>query len=138
MLDHPRTEDFLRRYQLLVFPILNPDGVDLGHWRHTAGGIDSNRDWAYYNQPEARQVADYVVQKARKNEAEVVLGMDFHSTYYDVYYTPDKESPPSVLPGFTDAWLRGIEAGIGDGFEVNEDPSPIGRPNLRRLVPHSV
>ncbi|MBB4079800.1 hypothetical protein GGR28_002427 [Lewinella aquimaris] len=128
IVDHPRVEEFLHRYQLLVFPILNPDGVDLGHWRHNAGGIDSNRDWAYYNQPEARQVADYVVRKAKKNEAQVILGMDFHSTYHDVYYTFDDDTPPSVLPGFTDAWLRGIEDRIGNGFRVNEEPRPLGPP----------
>ncbi|MCP9234883.1 M14 family metallopeptidase [Lewinella sp. JB7] len=128
IVDHPRIGEFLERYQLMIFPILNPDGVDMGHWRHTAGGIDSNRDWAYYHQPEARQVADYVVKKARQNEAQVILGMDFHSTWHDVYYTFDEDTPPSVLPEFKDAWLRGIEERIGDGFEVNESPGPVGRP----------
>ncbi|WP_420459274.1 M14 family metallopeptidase [Neolewinella sp.] len=128
IVEHPRVDEFLDRYQLMVFPLLNPDGVDLGHWRHTAGGIDSNRDWAYYRQPEARQVADYVVEKARQNETEVILGIDFHSTWNDVYYTFDAATPPSVLPGFKDAWLREIEQRIGGGFTVNEKPGPVGRP----------
>ncbi|CAH1001459.1 hypothetical protein LEM8419_02362 [Neolewinella maritima] len=128
LVEHPRIDEFLDRYQLMVFPLLNPDGVDLGHWRHTAGGIDSNRDWAYYEQPEARQVADYIVRKARRNEAEVLLGIDFHSTYHDVYYTFDDDTPPSVLPDFTEAWLRDIERRLGGGFRVNEKPGPVGRP----------
>ena len=128
LVEHPRLGEFLDRYQLMVFPLLNPDGVDLGHWRHTAGGIDANRDWAYYRQPEARQVADYVVKKARQNETEVILGIDFHSTYRDVYYTFDAATPPSVLHGFKDAWLRSIEERIGGGFRVNEKPGPVGRP----------
>ena len=128
LVDHPRIGELLDRYQLMIFPLLNPDGVDLGHWRHTAGGIDSNRDWAYYRQPEARQVADYVVDKARRNEAPVLLGIDFHSTYKDVYYTFDATTPPSVLPAFKDDWLRAIERELGGGFQVNESAEPLGRP----------
>ena len=128
MIAHPRIEEFLDRYQVMVFPLINPDGVDLGHWRHTAGGIDANRDWAYYRQPETRRVADYVVRKSRRNDAPVLLGMDFHSTYQDVYYTFNATLPPSVLPGFKDDWLRAIERKLGGGFAVNEEAEPLGRP----------
>ena len=71
------SNDFRKKYHLLVFPLMNPDGVDLGHWRHNTGGIDLNRDWAYYNQPEVRQVANYIVKTAKQNKAKVILGMDF-------------------------------------------------------------
>ncbi len=128
LLEHPRAEALLDRYQFLVFPILNPDGVDLGHWRHTAGGIDANRDWAYYRQPEVRQVADYIVHKMRLNETKVILGLDFHSAWHDDYHTLDSDTPPSVLPGFQDAWLRGIEERIGGGFRVHESAGTISRP----------
>lgn len=128
LLDHPRLDEFLSRYQLLLFPIINPDGVDLGHWRHTAGGIDANRDWAFYRQPETRTVADYVVRTVSKAGSRVVLGMDFHSTYRDVYYTLDSTVSPSLLPTFTAAWLKRIEDGLGNGFQVNDSPGPIGRP----------
>ena len=53
----PLTEKFKQKYQVLLFPMQNPDGVDLGHWRHNAGGIDLNRDWDRYNQPETKQMA---------------------------------------------------------------------------------
>ena len=129
LLDDPRLDEFLQRYQVIVYPLLNPDGVDRGHWRHTAGGIDSNRDWGYYRQPEANAVANDVVAFARKNRSPVVLGMDFHSTWKDVYYTHDSSvTPPSALPGFKDAWLAGIEREIGGGFRINEEAEPIGKP----------
>ena len=129
LLEHPRRDEFLAKYQLLVYPLLNPDGVDLGHWRHTAGGIDSNRDWARYRQPEARQVANGIVRMTRENKSRVVLGMDFHSTYKDVYYTHnDRVEPPTALPGFKDAWLAAIERGIGGGFRINEEAEAIGKP----------
>ena len=129
ILEHPQRDAFLSKYQLLVYPLLNPDGVDLGHWRHGAGGIDGNRDWAKYRQPEARQIANSIVGLMKENESKVVLGMDFHSTYRDVYYTHEDEvQPPSALPGFKDAWLKGIEAGIGGDFLINEDPGMVGKP----------
>jgi hypothetical protein len=30
----------------------NPDGVDKGHWRLNDGGVDLNRDWGPFTQPE--------------------------------------------------------------------------------------
>ena len=117
---------FRSRYRVLVFPLMNPDGVDLGHWRHNAGGIDLNRDWQYYHQPETRQVADYVVNETEKNKSQVILGLDFHSTYYDIYYTNTLDSV-SLLPHFTDQWLRKIEKAI-PGYEINERPSGVGKP----------
>jgi len=129
LLEHPRRDELLTKYQFLVYPLLNPDGVDLGHWRHTAGGIDSNRDWARYNQPEADQVANGIVAHVKATGSPVVLGMDFHSTWKDVYYThPDDMEPPTALPGFKDAWLAAIEAGIGGDFKINESPGVIGKP----------
>jgi hypothetical protein len=129
ILEHPQREEFLSKYQLLVYPLLNPDGVDMGHWRHGAGGIDGNRDWAKYRQPEARQIANSVVSLMKENESRVVLGMDFHSTYRDVYYTlKDEVQPPTALPGFKEAWLQAIEDAIGGDFLINEDPGMIGKP----------
>ena len=129
ILDHPYRDEFLEQYQLLVYPLLNPDGVDLGHWRHTAGGIDSNRDWAFYRQPEARQIAEDVIARTRKAKGRVVIGMDFHSTYEDVYYTHNNAVKiPTAVPGFKDAWLTAIERGIGGGFRINEEAEPIGKP----------
>lgn len=113
---------------MVVYPLLNPDGVDMGHWRHNAGGIDLNRDWAYYNQPETRQVADHLVNTVAQAKARVILGIDFHSTQKDVFYTlPDENSAETVIPWFKKPWLAGIEANI-DNFKLNESPDPIGQP----------
>lgn len=128
LLTHERSSELLTTFRVMVFPLLNPDGVDLGHWRHNAGGIDLNRDWAYYRQPETRQVANYIVRQSRKDNNTVQLGIDFHSTWYDVYYTLREDQGQSILPHFKNNWLRGIEAEIGGGFEVNEKPGVISRP----------
>jgi cytosolic carboxypeptidase protein 6 len=119
-------KDFFSKYNVLVFPMLNPDGVALGHWRHNVGGIDLNRDWAEYNQPETKAVSDFVKKYAEANKNRVVLGLDFHSTYNDVYYTNLSDSI-SVLPNFTSAWLKSIKDGL-PGYTPKISPSKIGQP----------
>ncbi len=119
------SNDFRKKFRLLVFPLMNPDGVDLGHWRHNAGGIDLNRDWAYYHQPETRQVADFSAKTTRRNKSKVILGLDFHSTWYDIFYT--NQQPAKNLPGFKDYWLFGIKT-ANAAFDIVESPSNVGAP----------
>jgi len=117
---------FLKKYNVLVLPILNPDGVALGQWRHNAGGIDLNRDWALYNQPETKVVSDFIKDYAKTINNRVVLGLDFHSTFNDVYYTNLSDSI-SVLPKFTNAWLKSIQDNFS-GYKPEISPSILGQP----------
>lgn len=120
------SDQFLSKYAILVYPLMNPDGVDQGHWRHNSGGIDLNRDWAYYHQTETQQVANHVVKKVKKSKGKVALGLDFHSTYYDVYYTTANEVAVRNQT-FTDQWLDYIINHIPD-YEPRVAPSEIGAP----------
>lgn len=122
----PQTAEFLKNYRVLVFPMLNPDGVQEGHWRHNTGGVDLNRDWDVYNQPETRMIAEYLTNIVDKNGWRVVLGIDFHSTYEDVYYTNLTDSE-SHLPNFTDNWLRLIQERIPN-YTPKVAPSNVGQP----------
>lgn len=117
---------FLDKYAILVYPLMNPDGVDQGHWRHNSGGVDLNRDWAYYHQPEIRQVANHVVKRVKKSKGVVALGLDFHSTWYDVYYTTDNELEVRNQP-FTDLWIEYIKNQITD-YEPRVAPSGLNAP----------
>ncbi len=126
MADTPLSKAFREKYVILVYPLINPDGVDLGHWRHSAGGIDLNRDWAFYHQPETRAVADDILGTTKAHNINVILGIDFHSTWHDVYYTM-VDSLRSDIPKFKDYWLDGIEHRI-EGYEVNEKPSGLRTP----------
>ena len=112
------SDSFLKKYRILTFPIVNPDGVDLGHWRHNAGGVDTNRDWSKYNQPEIRQIVKYITKESKKYNNKIVLGLDFHSTYKDVYYT-NKIRKETTLPNFIEDWFAGLEANIPN-YKVNE------------------
>ena len=131
LLTNEQSAAFLKKYRVIVYPLMNPDGVDEGHWRHNTGGIDLNRDWAYYNQPETRQVADHMVNLVKTSKARVVLGLDFHSTQKDVFYTLPDDGPKSNISWFKKPWLEGIESSIraaGMEYDLNEGPSGIGQP----------
>ncbi|MEP2056733.1 MAG: M14 family metallopeptidase [Maribacter litoralis] len=86
--DSPKAQKFRKNYDLFVVPLMNPDGVDNGHWRHNMGGIDLNRDWQEFNQPETQSVRDFLVKKESEGY-EFVFGADFHSTWDDIYYPID-------------------------------------------------
>lgn len=118
--------EFLSKYHVLAFPILNPDGVDLGHWRHNSGGVDLNRDWSKYNQPEIKQTVDFITNTLEENNANLVLGLDFHSTWYDIYYTNDKRKGTS-FPTFISDWFDQLESNIPN-YEVNEASSNSNKP----------
>ena len=127
--DSGLSDEFLNKYHVLAFPILNPDGVDLGHWRHNAGGVDTNRDWSKYHQPEVKQVVSYITQASKKNDARIILGIDFHSTYEDVFYT-NKIRKETTLPNFIEEWFAALEANIPN-YKVNEkaanSTSPVSK-----------
>ena len=83
-----QAKNFRKEYTIFNVPLMNPDGVDNGHWRHNMGGIDLNRDWQEFNQPETRAVRDFL--KAKSDAGfQFVFGADFHSTWDDIYYPLD-------------------------------------------------
>ncbi|MGY8793090.1 MAG: M14 family metallopeptidase [Gammaproteobacteria bacterium] len=117
---------FLEKYRILAFPLMNPDGVDLGHWRHNSGGVDLNRDWSKYNQKEIKNTVNFITKTLKRNNSELVLGIDFHSTYYDVFYT-NEERASTTMPNFLDEWFMGLENNIPN-YKVNEQASNSKQP----------
>lgn len=120
------SEAFLEKYRVLAFPLMNPDGVDLGHWRHNSGGVDLNRDWSKYHQKEIKTTVDFISKTIKASNSELVLGLDFHSTYYDVFYT-NEERAATHMPNFLEHWFRGLEANVPD-YTVNEQASNSTQP----------
>lgn len=123
------SSSFLDNYRILAFPLMNPDGVDLGHWRHNAGGVDTNRDWSFYHQPEIKTTVDYISKVLNKNNSKLQLGLDFHSTYYDVFYT-NIERRLTALPEFLPKWFSSLEERIPE-YKVNEKPSKSKQPTSK-------
>ncbi len=124
--DNPLSNDFRKKFRVLVYPLINPDGVDLGHWRHNAGGIDLNRDWALYRQEEPRVIAQHIVNTVAEFKNNVVLGLDFHSTQEDLYYTLT-DNLKSNIYNFKDYWLYGIDQAFPE-YEPDDRPFDLSQP----------
>jgi len=127
--DSPLAREFREHFRVHVVPLVNPDGVDLGHWRHNTGGVDLNRDWRAFNQPETRVVRDAFSEILQEPGHELWFAVDFHSTRYDVFYTLDRELETHP-PGITDRWLTYISDNMLD-YEVNDSPSGLQTPMSR-------
>jgi hypothetical protein len=81
-----------RRYVLV--PVANPDGVDRGHWRGNAAGVDLNRDWGRFVQPESAALAALFEREAQGRRVAAML--DFHSTQRTVIYAPPFGRTPAL------------------------------------------
>lgn len=120
-------EQFRSEFTTFVIPFANPDGVDNGNWRHGSGGVDLNRDWESFNQPETRVIRDFMKSKV-VNGGKFYFGVDFHSTFEDIYYTippEQKGNMPGLVPDLINA--------VGDeipGYEPNIRPSDINEPKI--------
>jgi hypothetical protein len=108
--DEPLAERFRARFAVGLVPGINPDGVARGHWRSNLRGVDLNRDWGPFTQPETRGVAEWM---ARLDEqAPLRLFIDFHSTWQDVFYMPHPSDDPAP-EGFAGAWLQRLDGRLG-------------------------
>ena len=117
---------FKEKFRILVYPMINPDGVDLGHWRHNTGGVDLNRDWSHYRQKEIKTVAFHLTQLVRKSKNDVVLGIDFHSTQEDLYYT-FTDNRRSKIYNFKDLFMQGIDDAFVD-YVPDDQPYDLNQP----------
>ena len=122
-------QQFREKFGIVVLPMLNPDGVDNGHWRHNTGGVDLNRDWQYYNQPEIDQFQKYIHQLVKTYKLNVVLGLDFHSTHQDLLYTFNNETFPD-RNGVVKTWIKRLREEFPNETITEEDggaESPVSK-----------
>lgn len=113
-------KEFRRHFQVVVVPVVNPDGVEHGHWRSNMGGVDLNRDWRDFSQPETAELRDFILRFAKMPGARPELFVDFHSTGTNVFYAVPQE-PGDVHKDFTDNWLAALERDCPKfGFERDD------------------
>ncbi|MGV3660084.1 MAG: M14 family zinc carboxypeptidase [Prosthecobacter sp.] len=110
---------FRQEFHVLVIPLINPDGVDAGHWRHNMGHVDLNRDWGGFAQPETKAAAEQIT--VLKDSGRLFLHLDFHSTRKDVFYTQPDEKPASPAL-FAARWLAGLQKRVPE-YHVNREAS---------------
>ncbi len=100
--DSPLAQRFRERFAVIAVPLLNPDGVVHGHFRHNVGRTDLNRDWGVFSQPETRLVAN-LLDELDRDGRELAYFLDFHSTKRNLFYTfPDDATNP---PRFFTDWF---------------------------------
>jgi predicted deacylase len=119
--DTPLANRFRERFTVIVIPLINPDGVVAGHWRHNMNGVDLNRDWGPFSQPETQSIA-LLLADMEQDGIEPKLMLDFHSTRESLFYTqrPGDINDPV---DFATAWLTASREQL-PGFEFKHDPRP--------------
>ena len=126
-------QQFRRRFNLLIVPNLNPDGVAAGHWRFNLNYVDLNRDWGIYKQPEIALVGAWLDRLLSDTRQRLVLGLDFHSTKEDVFYTQSDDANIR-LPHFTRDWMAAIQAQVPE-FKVNRKATHnAGLPTFKTYI----
>ncbi len=120
---------FRQYFIIKAYPFINPDGVDNGHWRHNNAGVDLNRDWENFNQPETRAVRDALLPLLNDPDKKVYYGIDFHSTNENIFY-PIEESVVTFPDNITQKWYELIvesNAEIFVNYEEFDTSSPIAK-----------
>ncbi len=118
--DTQLARQFRARFKLAIVPLMNPDGVAAGHWRHNVGGVDVNRDWGPFTQPESTAVIRWVEQQEATG-GKLQLMLDFHSTFEDLFYTQPVSTDPV---DFASLWLGASAERLPD-FPFKHEANPV-------------
>lgn len=128
--DTELAKKFRKKFEILAYPLANPDGVQNGHWRHNAAGVDLNRDWIAFNQPETRAIRDNILKHvATDSLKKVYYGIDFHSTNENIFYPINREIK-TFPEDFTYVWVDSLQAAFPDtefSVEPFDTSSPIAK-----------
>lgn len=125
---------FRTKFNVLMVPMMNPDGVSAGYWRHNKNGKDLNRDWGPFTQPET-QAVEGALKRFKSGEHEITLFLDFHSTWRNLLYTQTDEEITSP-PLFARDWLKAVDEKLDDDvYRFTREPSPnSGRPTSKNYM----
>ncbi|MGW9685483.1 M14 family metallopeptidase [Flagellimonas sp. 2504JD1-5] len=101
-------KSFRSNFNIYTFPLLNPDGADMGNWRHNANGVDLNRDWVDFTQPETQMVKNYMENKAKQGKR-VRFALDFHTSHSGPYLLVLDSINETKTAGIIPEWIKNIE-----------------------------
>ncbi|MCY3840722.1 MAG: M14 family metallopeptidase [Gammaproteobacteria bacterium] len=108
--DTELARSFREVFAVVTVPLLNPDGVANGHWRHNAGRTDLNRDWGPFRQPETQSVRNLLADLAGRGIA-LRLMLDFHATQATethLFYTQRPEDGDGSAHAFAARWFERV------------------------------
>lgn len=123
---------FRDRFALAMVPLVNPDGVAAGHWRHNAGKTDLNRDWGPFRQPETRHVRR-LLEAIEDRGIALKLMLDFHATRVTdnaLFYTQRAEDGDGSAHAFAADWLGRVRDRLPD-IEFDHRPSKSESANAK-------
>lgn len=103
---------FREHFNVLIVPMMNPDGVKAGHWRFSKGLMDLNRDWGPFSQPET-QAVKAAFERFETGEDDISFFLDFHSTGRNLLYTQADDEVTSP-PFFARDWLKNVDDRLDD------------------------
>jgi hypothetical protein len=118
--DSSLARKFCKQFQIVVVPVVNPDGVEHGHWRSNLGGVDLNRDWRDFSQPETVALRDFILRYAKAPGATPELFVDFHSTGTNVFYSVPQDKK-DAHQNFTDRWLAALKQDCPEFYFERDD-----------------
>lgn len=126
--DDPLAIRFRHAFRVESIPVLNPDGVALGQWRHNTRGKDLNRDWGPFTQAEIRAARDWMA-----GLGELVVAMDFHAMRTDTLFTQPDDAP-GERAGFPGALADALTAQFGPRAPVRDAAHNPGLPTSKTWI----
>lgn len=132
---HPIAVLFRQQFEVRAYPLINPDGVTLGHWRQNAVGVDLNRDWKAFNQPETKSIRRDLLKLKTDSLRKVFYAIDFHSTNDNILYPIQREA--STFPeDFTYRWIDSLQSTLPD-FSFRVEPFDTRSPVAKNWIYHT-
>ena len=123
---------FRQHFEIWAYPFANPDGVQRGHWRHNAAGVDLNRDWIAFNQPETQAIRDDLLAIKNDSLRRVYYGIDFHSTNENIFY-PINRNISTFPEDFTYKWIDSLKATYPE-YPVDVEPFDTSSPITKNWI----
>lgn len=126
---------FRKKFEVWAYPFANPDGVQQGHWRYNDRGVDLNRDWEHFNQPEPRAIRDDLLPLKEDSLRRVYYGIDFHSTNENIFYPINKEIE-TFPDDFTYSWIDSLQQKFPN-YPIEVEPFPTNSPITKNWIFHT-
>lgn len=126
---------FRNAFEVWIYPLVNPDGVQQGHWRHNAGGVDLNRDWRPFNQPETRAIRKDLLTLKNDSLRKVYYGIDFHSTDENIFY-PINRDITTFPDDFTYRWIDSLKKRFPH-YPIEVEPFDTTSPITKNWIHHT-